>query len=163
MDKNKRPGYSEYPGQKPQNDDTDAVRNVPRFNMNDSISTPLSQALRPRPAIFIAFDETALALAQKQLAGFIDVAFWDVRLGPAGMPPHRARFLFELTYNLTFFYPCNPALQDALNRRPRAVALPPMPPDWAAATLGLRCWLNLRWPESSRAVLKTREACHVHN
>jgi hypothetical protein len=163
MKKNEKPGYSEYPGQKPQNDDTDAVRNVPRFVMDDSISVPLSQALRPRPAIFVAFDESAYEMALAQLKNFMDVAFWDTSLGPTGMPPHRARFLFELTYNLTFFYPCNPDLLEALNRRPRAVAMPPMPPDWAAAPLGLRCWLNLHWPESSRVTLKTREAVYVHN
>jgi hypothetical protein len=156
---NKRPGWLD-PGQNSQNED--AVRNVPRFVMDDSISVPLSQALRPRPAVFVAFDETALALARVQLAGFMDVAFWDVRLGPAGMPPHRARFLFELTYNLTFFCPCPPALRASLNRRPRAVALPPMPSDWAAAPMGLRCWLNLHWPENRRS-LKGREVIYVYN
>jgi hypothetical protein len=159
MNENKRPGWLD-PGQKPQNED--AVRK-PRFTMDDSISAPLSQALRPRPVVFVAFDETALALARVQLAGFMDVAFWDIQQGRAAMSPDRARFLFELTYNLTFFYPCNPVLRASLNRRPRAVALPPLPPDWAAAPLGLRCWLNLHWPESSRVTLKTREACHVYN
>jgi hypothetical protein len=162
MGENEKPGRSERPGQKPQN--KNAVR-APRFAMDDdSISArPLSTPLRPRPVVFVAFDETALVLAQKQLAGFVDVAFWDIRLGRAAMRPDRARFLFEQAYALTFFYPCNPDLRERLNRHPRAVAMPPMKNAMtAAAPMGLRYWVLCYWPESLR-YLKRTEAIYVHN
>lgn len=161
MSTNEKPGYGEYPGKKPQN--KNAVR-APCFAMNDdSISVPLSQPLRPRPVVFVAFDETALALARVQLAGFMDVVFWDIQQGRAAMPGDRARFLFEQTYNLNFFYPCNPDLRERLNRHPRTVAMPPMKNAMmAAAPLGLRFWVLYHWPEEFRN-LRGREATYVHN
>lgn len=160
MNRIEKPEWSQHSGQEPQRKLPVRSEAMPHANTDiQSLSTPL----RPRPAIFVAFDAEALALAQKQLAGYMDITFWDVQKGWAGMPGYRLRYLFELKYGLAFLYPCSPALCEALIKYPRMVAVPPMSAAWAAkGPLALAVWVFWKWPKSSR-ILQSREAIYVYN
>jgi hypothetical protein len=161
MNRTEKPGCHHHPGQKPQNY---AARANFKAVSHGSIDTlPLSIPLRPRPAIFVAFDEQALAQTRLQLKDYLDFALWDVKSGRVSMPGHQARFLFELTYRLTFFYPCSPDLRAALGKYDRAIALPPMPAELADGPRGLKVWTLGHWPDESRRVLQSREVIYVNN